>query len=101
MASVYVTFGEVGQRVQNGILHVFDANGLVSEVVTSSGTSAQSSNAATKRGQIVQIVCATAVYATAASDPTATATNGVYVPANLPTYLVLDKDDKIAVIDVA
>lgn len=99
MATVYVTLGDVGAKTENGITNVFRSGSLSSETITSSGTTAAGSLVATGR-QVAQIVCATAVYATAAAAPTATATNGVYVPANMPVYIAMQLGDKIAVIDV-
>lgn len=99
MATVYVTLGDVGAKTENGITNVFRSGSLSSETITSSATTASGSLIATGR-QLAQIVCETPVYATAGSTPTATTTNGIYVPANLPSYISMQPGDKIAVIDV-
>jgi hypothetical protein len=90
MATVYLTIGQV-------LVHdVFVGGTTASETVTSSGTSAQGLLTANK-GDIAQVVCASAVYATTAA--TATAANGIYCPAGLPTYIAMPEGGKIAVID--
>ena len=99
MATVYVTMGQVGAHTNNGITAVWNGRNLRSETITSSGASAAGALDA-RRSEVALIYCATAVYATAATSPTATATNGVYVPATTPTYIALNEGDSIAVIDV-
>ena len=92
MATVYVTIGPVVTRdVFNGALGR-------SETITSSGTTAQGSLTA-NRGEIAQIVCATAVYASCNS--TAAAATAVYCPANVPTFIGMTEGAKVSVIDVA
>ena len=98
MASVYVTFGTVGARANFGNASVYLGYGATSEVVTSSGVSAQSTGTAGNT-TIVQIYCSTAVYVLSGSNPTATATNGIFCPAGIPVYIAPQPGEKIAVID--
>ena len=99
MATAYVTIGPVGAKSKNGVTQCFLGSGVQSETVTTSGTSAQGSLAATG-GDIAQIFCDTAVYALAGANPTASATAGIYVPGGQAAYLILNPGDKIALIDV-
>lgn len=95
MASVYVSIGKVGQSA-NGQSLVFTGQ-VRSEVISSSVTSAAGALPANE-GDVAQIVCATAVYAR--TGGTVTPATGVYVPANVPTYLGMVAGTSINVIDV-
>lgn len=97
MATVHVSIGHVGSPSLHGSVQVFARN-VRSEVISSSGTAASGAIAA-QSGQIAQIVCATAVMASA--NGAASAVNGVYVPATVPTYLALSAGDTVSVIDVS
>tara|TARA_R110000787_G_scaffold8584_1_gene29015 strand:+ start:207 stop:506 length:300 start_codon:yes stop_codon:yes gene_type:complete len=98
MASVYVTFGIVGARANFGDASVFLGYGATSEVVTSSVASAQSTGTVGTT-EFVQLYCATAVYVLAGTNPTVTATNGIYCPPGVAVYLAPKEGYKIAVID--
>lgn len=96
MATVYVSIGTVGKRAGNGIVEAFIGDRIRSETITSSGTSA--SGVLLAQGtQVAQVYCATAVYAR--QGGTASATNGVYCPANIPTYITLEDGQAVSVID--
>lgn len=97
MATVYVTFGQIGARGQFGD-HPVMAGPFQSETITSSGTTAVGSKVANKL-DIVQIFCATTVAAVAGSAPTATLALGRVCPAGVATTMVVQAGDKIAVID--
>ena len=98
MATVYVSMGQVGIRTNNGITSIWSGRNMRSETVTSSGTSAAGALDA-RRSEVAMVVCATAVYAMAATTPVATATNGIYCPAGVQTYIAMHEGDSIAVID--
>lgn len=91
MASLYVSW--IGD-VTNGI----GSSPMGSEVVTTSGTSAQSG--ANPAGEAVQLFSDAAHYVAVGDNPTATAGNGIYVPANQAFYLAIGNGKKIAAITV-
>jgi hypothetical protein len=87
MATAYVTIGTVVTRdIFNGI----DAR---SEVVTTSGAAANGAIVA-RVGQAAQVLCATHVYARSG-----TLTNGIYCPANVPTFIAMTEGQAISIID--
>lgn len=102
MATVYVSMGRVG-IASGGPVAVFQANGVRSETITSSGTAAAGSlvgNGGNKglSDEVAQIVCATAIYAQVGA--TASATIGVYVPGGVPVYMSVPAGATVSVIDV-
>lgn len=100
MATAYVAFGFAGGQGSDGFQsQVINGAPSASETITTSGTAAQSTNAATRDG-IVRIYCDTAVYATIGPNPTATPTNSWIIPAGIPTPLGVTKNQKVSLIDV-
>jgi hypothetical protein len=97
MATVYVSMGLAGARGQSDEVAAFIGSSLRSESITSSGTSARGNLVAVQNNFAV-INCATAVWAT--TQATATATNGIYVPAGVSQVIALAAGDRIAVLDV-
>lgn len=100
MATVYVTFGQVGARATTGGTINIMSGVLRSESITSSGASAQGTFTATA-GEVAQIYCDTAVYVKVGSNPTAAAATALYVPPTTLVHMALSGGDKVAVIDVA
>ena len=91
MATLYVShFGAVESEVAS--------RPLSSTTVTTSGTSAATS--AASQGAVAALYSDTAHYVTTGSSPTATATNGFYLPASTLYWVKLQQDDKIAAITV-
>ena len=97
MATGDVSIGRAGVRSPVGGMPVFEGS-ISSETITSSGTAASGSLSAGGAGFATQIHCATAIYA--ATTGTASPTNGIYVPAGIPTYLGIAPGDNVSVIDV-
>lgn len=95
MASVYVTLGRTGNAGSNQALAYYGQ--VRSEVITSSGTSANGSLAANE-GEVAQVFCASAVYVR--SGATVTPATGLYVPAGVPTYIGMVAGETLRVIDV-
>ena len=98
MAVVYVSMGQLGIRTNNGITPIWTGRNMRSETVASSAASAAGALDA-RRSEVAMVVCATAVYAMAATTPVATVTNGIYCPAGVQTYIAMHEGDSIAVID--
>ena len=92
MATVYVTFA------QPDSLPILAGSSGLSEQITSSGTSA-SGNIPARTGDVVQVFCATTVIARSGAAPTAALATGIVCPAGVPTFLRVNPNDKIAVID--
>ena len=80
-----------------GVTNQCAAIPLGSETVTTSGTSAQS-GANDDFGAVASLFSTTAHYVTSGSDPTATAANGVYLPASTLVWLDLTNGHKFAAI---
>jgi hypothetical protein len=99
MATVYLSLAKIGVR---GIFgdHDVITGPMRSETITSSGASAAGALIAGDK-EVARVFCATAVYATTAATPTATATNGVYCPAGQLVTFGVPEGHKVAVIDVA
>ncbi len=102
MATVYVTYGKVGKRGENGVTATFIAGTTRSETITSSGTSAKGTLTAND-GDFVQIVCATTVAAVVGDDSggtlTATLETGAVAFAGVPQFMSAQAGHKTAVID--
>jgi hypothetical protein len=71
-----------------------------SQSLTTSGTSAQSSGN-TNGAAAVMLYSTAAHWFVTAADPTATATNGAYLPASTPIWVKVGMGEKIAAITVA
>ena len=100
MATVYVTYGKVGKRTENGILSAFIAGTTRSETITSSGTTAPGSLTATD-GDVCYVECDTRVAVVAGSGtPTATIATGAIAGPTGVAIVGMNAGDKIAVIDV-
>lgn len=86
-----------------GALPVIDPVPISAEAITSSGTSAQSSNSvptpANGVSLIWHLVSDTAVWVKFGSNPTAAAGDDYYLPAELPMQFAANPGDKVAVID--
>lgn len=91
MASLYVSFFS---GVQNGCA----SSPAGSQTLTTSGTSVQS-NANTNGSTVASLHSDTAHWVTIGSNPTATSSNGFYLPANVMVWVDLGPTtDKIAAI---
>lgn len=99
MATAYVTFGKPATTENDSPAPIYQGDTTASETVTTSGTSAQTTGTSDGVG-VATIFCASALYALAGSNPTVTATNGRYIPANLPIDIRVEDGDKVALIDV-
>lgn len=97
MATVYVTMGRAGAYSAASEMPVYQRDAR-SETITSSGTSAQGTLKA-GQNETVAIVCDTSIYVTIGADPTATATNGRFVPGGRVTDIKCGVNDIVAVID--
>ena len=96
MATLYVSYFSFEEKKV--------ASGLVgSTTITTSGTSAATADVIPDSAGIVAVHSDAAHYVTIGNDPTATATNGVYVPANATREIAVspvNKDLKVAAITV-
>lgn len=99
MATAYVSFGGAGEVMAGGVLPVRRGNPSSTETVTTSGTSAATTNAAAYSG-VATIDCASALYAVVGPNPTAAPTTGWYIPAGITTDIAVNTGDKVALIDV-
>ncbi len=99
MATVYVTYGKVGKRTENGILSAFIAGTTRSETITSSGASAAGTLTATD-GDVCWVECDTRVAVVAGTSPTATLAAGMVAGPTGMALTAINAGDKIAVIDV-
>lgn len=98
MATLYVTFCDVGVSGKNGsgMLPMADGERGVSSSMTISGTNAQS-GAATRN--YVRIGTDAACYVCFGSNPDATVTTGRYwMPANSVEYFQIEKGNKVAAV---
>lgn len=91
MATLYVSW--LGGAVLNCAV-----DPVKGETVTTSGTSAQSG--VNPGGRVAQLYSDTAHYVMTGSDPTASADNGLYVPANAIYWLSVGSRQRIAAIEV-
>lgn len=98
MATAYVSFGKMATNDGDQQGPVIRGAPSLTETVTTSATSAQSS-AAPSTG-IVIIYSDTAHYVTVGDNPTATASNGWYVPANQLFDIKVKAGEKLAFITV-
>jgi hypothetical protein len=99
MATAYVSFGAAALKDGATGAPVVLRNPATTETVTTSGTSAATTNTAPQDG-IAAIYCATAVYAVAGASPTAAPTTGWYIPGAVLFHMAVKAGDKIALIDV-
>lgn len=74
------------------------AGGATIEIKTPSGTSGATTAASTASQNVCRVATDTAVYVTFAASPTATSSNGFYVPANGVEYFRVGEGLKGAVI---
>lgn len=95
MASLHVTFCNVGATRFSGLLPITDGESAVSEVVTISGTNAQSS-ASTKTH--VRVGTDAACYIAIGTNPNAESdtTARFWMPANSVEYFEIDLGNKVA-----
>lgn len=91
MATLYVSW-------LGGVVGPIGREPIKSETVTTSGTSAASST--NNDASVVQLFSDAAHYVDVGANPTATATNGTYVPANTLYWLSVPAGVKIAAITV-
>ena len=73
----------------------------VTQSITTSGSSAATSSAIAASTYVVLITATAAAYVTFGSAPTATAANGVMLPANWPTYFRISPGEKVAALQVS
>ena len=97
MATVYATMGRAGAHSAASQMPIYQRDAR-SETIASSGTTAQGSLVA-GQNETVAIFCDTAIYVTLGADPTATATNGRFIPGGRATDIKCGAGDKLAVID--
>ena len=91
MADVYISMGPIGPR---GVISF--TGEVQSEVVTSSGTAADST-ATANDGDCAKVYCATSVWVSA--NGTATAANSVFVPGGTFEWVQCYEGQPISVID--
>ncbi len=70
------------------------------QAVTYDG-STQTTNAVGTTTTVIQVTCTTAAFVAVGTNPTASPTNGAYVPANTPVKFGINPGDKVAAIKVA
>lgn len=97
MATAYVSFGKMATTDGDQQGPVVRGNPDSTEAVTTSGTSAATTNVSAGNGVAV-IFSDTAHYATVGATPTATATTGWYIPANQQFDIKVSTGDKVALI---
>lgn len=86
---------------QNNVIQAFRPVGNT-QTVAYTGTAGTISNAVnTTLDTIVEVTVTTAAYVAVGASPTATATNGRYVAANLPTLFKLRIGEKVSAVQVA
>lgn len=103
MSSCQITFGRIsdGGRIP-GNASVMDVEDLtVCTLLTTSGTSQQGSSAAPSSGTrpVCRIHADIDLYVAFGSDPTASATNGIWVKAGVPEYFAVAPGSKVAIIE--
>jgi hypothetical protein len=64
-------------------------------------SSTQTTNAVGSTTTVVQVTCTTAAFVAIGTDPTASTTNGAYVPAATPVKFAINPGDKVAALKVA
>jgi hypothetical protein len=111
MARVEITFFTAGNRsIEGGSMPVPRLDGMVTEVLNSTTTSAATTTASTGRGPstgFVRINAAADVWVVAGAAPvavvpsTGTTQPGLRIPANTLTDLAVLEGDRIALIEVA
>lgn len=100
MAAVYVSFGIAGHRATSGGgVPVRHGNPTSTEIVTTSGTSAATTNSASVDG-IASIYSDADHYAVVGASPTAAAGTGWFVQANQSFEIGVNSGDKVALITV-
>lgn len=99
MATAYVAFGPVGLVMNGGPIGIRRGNPSWAGTVTTSGTSAQTADAAEYEG-VASIYCDTALYAVVGPDPTASASTGWHIPPATLVEIAISAGDKVALIDV-
>ena len=96
MGTVNIVFSSVGGN--SGAMPAYNGIPVASENVTSSGTSAQSTNSASSRGLAVRVTPTVDIYVKIGANPTAAAGDW-YVPAYMAMDFMVEPGDKVAVID--
>lgn len=99
MATAYVSFGRSGAKGNNADAQIRNGNPTSTETVTTSASSAQSSNVALIDG-MVSVDCDSALYATVGTSPTATPTTGWYIKAGQTFETGVRAGERIALVDV-
>jgi len=97
MATADVSFGLAGLVVNGSAVGIRSGNPTSTEQVTTSGTSAATTNAAAVDG-VATIYSDAAHYAVVGKNPTASATTGWVCPADIPTDIAVAKGEKVALI---
>lgn len=97
MGTVNVVIGTVGGL--SGSAQAYNGSPESAENVTSSATSAATTNTAVRDGLCARVTTDTAVYVKTGASPTAAAGTDWYLPANGTIDLFLNTGDKVAVID--
>lgn len=103
MANLYISFCDVGHPLTHGYgqqAAVVDGPSVVSQVLTTSTSNAQSS-AATK--PFAYLVADAASYVVVGSNPNAQTetTKRVFLPANVPTIIAVEIGNKVAGVTIA
>ena len=97
MGTVNVTFASVGGP--SGAMPAYNGRSQASENITSSGTSAQSTNTAPRSGTVARIAAVDAsVYVKTGDNPTAAAGDW-FLALGTTIDLFLEAGDKVAVIN--
>lgn len=102
MANLYISFCDVGRPVSHGNdqVMVVEGTSVVSQVLTTSTSNAQSA-AATK--PFAYLVADAASYVVVGSNPNAQTetTKRVFLPANVPTIIAVEVGNKIGAVTIA
>lgn len=86
---------------RNNVVEAYRPAGS-SQTVAYTGTAGTISNAVNaNQDTLAYVFCTTAAYIAVGAAPTATTSNGVAIPANIPIILDLRKGEKVSAIQVA
>lgn len=99
MATAYVSFGAAAVKDAKTGAPIVDGNPTTTETVSTSGTSAATTNTAARDG-VAAIYCGSNVYAISGASPTAAAGTSWFIPAGVLFHVAVKAGDKIALIDV-
>ncbi len=100
MASLHVAFCNLGAVAYGGTVRVIDGESVTSEVITTSGTNAQSAASPAGKPFVRIATDAAAHYVAFGSNPNAQTgtTARYYIPAATVEYFQLDVGNKVAAV---